>query len=618
MIKNIIFYIICLILSCALFIKYNEYLFLLIFIFLIITPIIFICINFYVKRHLEFDIALTSKSNNEDNLCNFNVKVSNKGLLPIRKLAIVLKYKNSKSSSKLSKKIIFTSVTSKSDEFLMCNIMSKHCGIIDITLEKVKIYDPFSITFLSKKIKKKIACVVLPELYKEEQNIKRDSFYEEDECDDKVQYKNNYINNKSELVDYSEYKQGDSINKINWKLSAKKDKLFVKNYEGRESKIGLIIVENIIKENDSYEKILQKVFSISMNYIDNGINHKIVWYDNNTSKYVCDYIDSSEKTYLAIRHILQCDIVCEAYKGIEYLNDKLTSNCSDIYYVTNKTTQSDIIKKYRNVNIIKIDEGKEYEDNSIIFSKDINLEARNYKNISVFSSAILLGVTIIILGMLFGIVRPSFIENDRVNEARQQLNKSIFQDKSIEKIFNYFIYGKVSGGINEGRFGNIGEIEYDNSIHLKVALDKRYFNQDIYLKGYVADVYTGNSFKQSPKNDFELNDVLDKSDIFSSEYKFNENMFVFQKNIDANDISLDDICANRGITELTQNEISAFNNMKPEDKSMYIFFEMIRSSIRVQNVAPNDKYLYVPYNSNCNNNINYYKDLCICANKKLQ
>ena len=119
-----------------------------------------------------------------------------------------------------------------------------------------------------------------------------------------------------------------------------------------------------------------------MNYIDNGINHKIVWYDNNTNEYVCDYIDSSEKTYLAIRHILQCDIACEAYKGIEYLNDKLTSNCSDIYYVTNKTIQSDIIKKYRYVNIIKIDEGKEYEDDSIIFSKDINLEARNYKKLS--------------------------------------------------------------------------------------------------------------------------------------------------------------------------------------------------------------------------------------------
>ena len=98
MIKNILFYIICLILSCGLFIKYNEYLFLLIFIFLISTPIIFMCINFYVKRHLEFDISLTSKSNNKDNLCNFSVKVSNKGLLPIRKLAVVLKYKNSKSS----------------------------------------------------------------------------------------------------------------------------------------------------------------------------------------------------------------------------------------------------------------------------------------------------------------------------------------------------------------------------------------------------------------------------------------------------------------------------------------------------------------------------------------
>ena len=61
-----------------------------------------------------------------------------------------------------------------------------------------------------------------------------------------------------------------------------------------------------------------------------------------------------------------------------------------------------------------------------------------------------------------------------------------------EKIFP-LLSNTATGGISGGRLGLVDGIEYDNKTDLILETDNLY--NDIYLKGYVGEVYTGRSWR---------------------------------------------------------------------------------------------------------------------------
>lgn len=196
------------------------------------------------------------------------------------------------------------------------------------------------------------------------------------------------------------------------------------------------------------------------------------------------------------------------------------------------------------------------------------------RNIKIKSGMILAIISFLLFFIVFlAYPKEKYLSNKEFMDTKREIAQYI-NDAQFKKIFSLFS-SSATGGINGGKLGSVESVEYDNETDLIVKVDQ--FNDDIYLKGYVGEVYTGRSWEN----------------ISSSTYKKYKNL-------------LGDICT---------------QNLNYEAAEQYISYYEEEKIIQIENVGANDKYIYAPYNANYEANkdiLNFHNDSFVSpkSNKK--
>lgn len=196
------------------------------------------------------------------------------------------------------------------------------------------------------------------------------------------------------------------------------------------------------------------------------------------------------------------------------------------------------------------------------------------RNIQIKSGMILAIISFLLFFIVFLIYpKEKYLGNKELMNTKREMAQYI-NNAEFKKIFSLFS-SSAKGGINGGKLGSVESVEYDNKTDLIVKVDQ--FNDDIYLKGYVGEVYTGRSWEN----------------ISSSTYRKYKKL-------------LGDICT---------------QNLNYEAAEQYISYYEEEKIIQIENVGANDKYIYAPYNANYEANkdiFNFHNDSFVSpkANKK--
>ena len=196
------------------------------------------------------------------------------------------------------------------------------------------------------------------------------------------------------------------------------------------------------------------------------------------------------------------------------------------------------------------------------------------RNIKIKSGMILAIITFLLFFLVFLVYpKEKYLGNKELMDTKREMAQYI-NNAEFKKIFSLFS-SSATGGINGGKLGSVESVEYDNKTDLIVKADQ--FNDDIYLKGYVGEVYTGRSWEN----------------ISSSTYRKYKKL-------------LGDICT---------------QNLNYEAAEQYISYYEEEKIIQIENVGANDKYIYAPYNANYEANkdiFNFHNDSFVSpkANKK--
>lgn len=202
------------------------------------------------------------------------------------------------------------------------------------------------------------------------------------------------------------------------------------------------------------------------------------------------------------------------------------------------------------------------------------VNGRVKRNIKIKSGMILAIISFLLFFIVFLVYpKEKYLGNKELMDTKREMAQYI-NDAEFEKIFSLFS-SSAKGGVNGGKLGSVESVEYDNKTDLIVKVDQ--FNDDIYLRGYVGEVYTGRSWEN----------------ISSSTYRKYKNL-------------LGDICT---------------QNLNYESAEQYISYYEEEKIIQIENVGANDKYIYAPYNANYEVNkdiFNFHNDSFVSpkANKK--
>lgn len=242
------------------------------------------------------------------------IRVQNSSIVPSGKIKIILE-ENSVFSKKKRTAVFCTAVEGKGmkkspeETTIMAECSLEQIGKTEIRIKKVLCFDltgVFAFSQSKKKYGEKAEIVVMPELYDVPLEIGNHmkSFVAEQES-----YRENGEND-SVFDDFEirEYRPGDKIRSIYWKISAKSDELMVCDYKIKVSCPVLFFLDVCAKKGK--KKLLQRqekfcvVFlSVSAALIKQNCSHYVIWYDERKEGMERFLVEKEDDIYILLRKV---------------------------------------------------------------------------------------------------------------------------------------------------------------------------------------------------------------------------------------------------------------------------------------------------------------------------
>jgi len=238
------------------YVEYSPYIVLLIMIFL---PLILYLYIFFSSKLISVLIKIEEQTVARGDKIGFEIIVNNGSIFPIPNITVTVEYKYNNCKESMYKQF---DITAKGFEKTRVsgNMLLNYCGDLSIGIQKAYIYDPLKI------FKRKIQgdgynhIIVMPKLVEPDYYTLHTP--DNSILDSPYYSKRTSGNDSSEIFDIREYKDGDSVSRIHWKLSAKQDKFIVKEFSMPINKSNVILVELFDGANEQQRKNLDGVYEM--------------------------------------------------------------------------------------------------------------------------------------------------------------------------------------------------------------------------------------------------------------------------------------------------------------------------------------------------------------------
>ncbi len=262
---------------------------------------------FAVRRNIEAEIKIPYFHTRKENDFNIDVRLVNKSILPVTDLWVRIGLKDIFTDETASMKEEAV-IDSKGEAVLRFTVKARYSGKVRVELEQLRVFDPLHL--FSIRLKKDTGTdefLVLPRFQKIfiGGNASSKLRHEWEQCSHTASGED-----ISEVFDVHEYRNGDKLSRVHWKLTAKTGDYLVKEYS--------LPVENMIfffadlrirsgeaakrdrSELDGYFELLA---SISWSLAWEGISHVVIWYDAAKKATMIEHIEHEKDVYGMIEKI---------------------------------------------------------------------------------------------------------------------------------------------------------------------------------------------------------------------------------------------------------------------------------------------------------------------------
>lgn len=344
MLQNKIRYIMLLVLIGILAILYDEYVMGMIFLsFLVMPVILFIHLCYLYKKvdaHLISDIHIAGKGQE----IPMSIQVYNASIFPVYYLKIYLTIRNTFSSEKCTKELII-SMDGKSKRTVTCYLQSEYSGNLQICIKGIRSYDYLRLFSLKRKLKGEVKIAVLPEFYEIAEDAVSGRNRQIIESDHYSAIKSG--DDPSEVFQIREYREGDRLQRVHWKLSSKQNQLMIKEFSDPINCSVLILADLFLPAGKSapayMNALLECTLSISYTFLIKKQIHFLAWYNEKNGACTRVRIADEKDFYEAVDGLLQSSPCGGGIDSImayhaEYPNEQLT----DFIYIASELLDSRI------------------------------------------------------------------------------------------------------------------------------------------------------------------------------------------------------------------------------------------------------------------------------------
>lgn len=219
---------------------------------------------------LKGSVIIPTQSLYSGERVSIEYKVKNNSIFPIAYLEI--KNDISKQLTGIDAPSVILSLGKKQSFSHKETVLLKRRGYYQLGEIEITIRDVFGFFTFKKKISSSTSLLVYPETI----NLSTFKISASHQLGELIVH-NSFFEDKSRVTSIREYREGDSIKSIHWKLSAKKDFPIIKNYENRGDTHAIIFIDNEAKlfKDDVDRRIEDKAVDTALSITNYCLNQNI-------------------------------------------------------------------------------------------------------------------------------------------------------------------------------------------------------------------------------------------------------------------------------------------------------------------------------------------------------
>ena len=208
----------------------------------------------------------------------------------------------------------------KGTETVWLTFDTDYCGIMEIGLDSILIYDFLGIFYRRVKWKRRARIKVMPEFELMPLEITRRT--REFQADAQEFSQERRGDDPSEIYQVREYREKDSLKDIHWKLSAREEQLMIKE---RSFPLGCVVLLYIdFRKGDrsaaGVSKMLETVASLSITLVSEKCIHMAAWYEEKNERIVRWRVADEESA---------CDMIWNLMEAQPYRDSEKARICYD-------------------------------------------------------------------------------------------------------------------------------------------------------------------------------------------------------------------------------------------------------------------------------------------------
>lgn len=309
MARNRIKYILLLFCTIWIYLVFVDYSALVLLLAATIFPVILAVITFIFGRKITAQISFGSDSVTKGSTEKIKITIHNPTILPFIGAKLVLEFKNSY-EGKTYQKVLWVNLPDRETSRYLLEVTPVCCGKVSASIRKFRLYDYVGLFSMKGKIKSSASAMIVPAI----EQVQVELSEEKNEfIDDPIKYSDAEAgDDPSEVFDVREYRQGDKMQKIHWKLTAKKDDIFIKEFSMPIDAAAVIFPELAVKGEKNAascaDAIVEAVLLLSISLLEQKIFHFICWYDAQNETIRRQEISSEEEIWQAIYQILSGEL----------------------------------------------------------------------------------------------------------------------------------------------------------------------------------------------------------------------------------------------------------------------------------------------------------------------
>lgn len=280
----------------------------------IILVLSFLCL-FFGRGKIEVKVEVPIPISEKGKAVYIVIRLNNKNKWSMTKVKIHQSY------NKKKRWLHISNVIDGSNEArikLSFNSTGRH----DVMIDKVKIYDAFGLYNITRKIDKQATFLILPEIKSYE--IRLGEGIRNFEGDADIYDELRAGNDPTETFQIREYRPGDKVQSIHWKLSAKSEEIYVRENGFPKACPVVILLDNAD---------IETVASLSYSLVDKGCPHFCSWMTVSTGEMIRGRVDDEESFYLMLLSYMQ-DGVSERMENLKSLYEQKYHENNYLHWIT--------------------------------------------------------------------------------------------------------------------------------------------------------------------------------------------------------------------------------------------------------------------------------------------